>query len=82
MKMRTAKIAVSIDQKLLAKLDRLVKSHVFPSRSRAVQDAVEEKLGRLEHSRLAKECAKLDPDFEKSMAEEGLSEELSEWPEY
>ncbi|HDP70373.1 MAG TPA: ribbon-helix-helix protein, CopG family [Actinobacteria bacterium] len=80
--MRTAKIAVSIDQKLLAKLDRLVKSHVFPSRSRAVQDAVEEKLGRLEHSRLAKECAKLDPDFEKSMAEEGLSEELSEWPEY
>ncbi len=80
--MRTAKIAVSIDQKLLAKLDRFVKSHVFPSRSRAVQDAVEEKLGRLEHSRLAKECAKLDPDFEKSMAEEGLSEELNEWPEY
>ncbi len=80
--MRTAKIAVSIDQKLLAKLDRLVKSHIFPSRSRAVQDAVKEKLARLEHGRLAEECAKLDPDFEKSMAEEGMSEELSEWPEY
>jgi hypothetical protein len=30
----------------------------------------------------AKECVKLDPDFEKSIAEEGLSEELSGWPEY
>jgi hypothetical protein len=55
---------------------------VFPNRSRAIQEAVQEKLDRLERSRLAQECAKLDPDFEKAMAEEGLSEELSAWPEY
>jgi hypothetical protein len=42
---------------------------------------VTEKLQRIERSRLAQECAKLDPAFEKALAEEGLSEELKEWPE-
>ncbi len=32
--------------------------------------------------RLARECAKLDRKFEQSMAEEGLSVEAGEWPEY
>jgi len=36
----------------------------------------------LEKSSLARECAKLDPLFEKGLAEEGLSEELFEWLEY
>ena len=36
----------------------------------------------IEKSRLAQECAKLDPTFEKALAEEGLSEDLAEWPEY
>ena len=42
----------------------------------------EEKLERLKRGRLAQECAKLEPGFEKALAEEGLSEDLSEWPEY
>jgi hypothetical protein len=37
---------------------------------------------RIDKSRLAKECAKLDPEFEKSLAEEGFSSELTEWPGY
>jgi hypothetical protein len=41
-----------------------------------------EKLARIEKSRLAREFAKLDPAFEKALAEEGLSQDLSEWPEY
>ena len=41
-----------------------------------------EKLERLERSRLARECAKLDPIFEKGLAEEGVSQDLAEWPEY
>jgi len=49
---------------------------------RRIQDAVAEKLARMERSRLAAECAKLDPKFEKAMAEEGLSRELDTWPEY
>ena len=80
--MSTEKIAVTIEARLLNRLDRLVKSRVFPNRSKAVQRAVEEKLARLDRGRLARECAKLDPKFERAMAEEGLSGELEEWPEY
>jgi hypothetical protein len=43
---------------------------------------VNEKLMRMEKRRLAKECAKLDPEFEQSLSEEGFSSELEEWPEY
>jgi metal-responsive CopG/Arc/MetJ family transcriptional regulator len=80
--METAKVAISINKETLDRLDRLVKNQVFPNRSRAIQEAIEEKLGRLERTRLAEECAKLDPIAEQAMAEEGLSEELDRWPEY
>ena len=80
--MATSKIAITIDQNTLNKLDLLVKSQFFPSRSRAIQEAVAEKLQRLEKSRLARECAKLNPQFEQALAEEGLDMEIDEWPEY
>ena len=80
--MPKAKIAISLDENTLEKLDRLVEEEVFPNRSQAVEAAVTEKIERLEHSRLARECAKLDPEFEQSLAEEGLSEDVSEWPEH
>jgi len=80
--MGTTKIAITLNQNTLERLDRLVRNHVFPNRSQAIQGAVQEKLERMERSRLVRECAKLNPDFEKAMAEEGLSEELSEWPKY
>jgi len=73
---------VSIEKATLEQLDRLVRDKVFPSRSRAFQEAIEEKLSRLERTRLAEECAKLDPGAEQAMAEEGLAEELRQWPEY
>ena len=76
------KIAITIEQSLLVQLDRLVRNKVFPNRSQAIQSALEEKLNRLNHRRLAIECSKLDPQFEKAFAEEGLSEDLAEWPEY
>jgi metal-responsive CopG/Arc/MetJ family transcriptional regulator len=80
--MSRSKIAITIDGSTLERLDELVEQSMFPSRSQAIQEAVEEKLARLKRSRLARECAKLDPAFEKALAEEGLSEDLSEWPEY
>ncbi|MGR3221186.1 MAG: ribbon-helix-helix domain-containing protein, partial [Candidatus Anammoxibacter sp.] len=76
------KIAITIDQKSVKQLDRLIRKQVFPNRSQAIREAVKEKLERIERNRLAKECSKLDPIFEKAMAEEGLSEDLSEWPKY
>jgi metal-responsive CopG/Arc/MetJ family transcriptional regulator len=80
--MATTKIAITLDGKTVDRLDRLVKDRMFPNRSRAIQEAVEEKLLRLERGRLARECAKLDPAFERCLAEQGISEELSPWPEY
>ena len=80
--MSTAKVAITIDQTILARLDQLVKRKVFPNRSRAIQEAISDKLARLEGNRLARECAKLNPKFEQSLAEEGMAQELHEWPEY
>jgi len=80
--MNKTKIAITLDQRTVKCIDRLVQKEVFPSLSQVIQEAVEEKLQRMERSRLAKECAKLNPAFEKAMAEEGMSGELSEWPEY
>lgn len=80
--MAKERVAITIDRELLRKLDRLVAEKRFPSRSLAIQEAVEEKLARLEHSRLARESAKLDKRFEQKLADEGLAGETMEWPEY
>jgi metal-responsive CopG/Arc/MetJ family transcriptional regulator len=80
--METTKVAISINRETLERLDRLVKKQIFPNRSKAIQEAIEDKLSRLERTRLAEECAKLDSTAEQAMAEEGLSEELGRWPEY
>ena len=80
--MAASKIAVTIDDKTLKKLDLLVKSNFFANRSKDIQQAVNEKLMRMGKRRLSKECAKLDPEFEQFLAEEDFSSELKEWPEY
>ena len=80
--MGKAKIAITLDEELIGELDRLVGEHFFQNRSQAIQDAVREKLARMKRSRLSIECAKLDPVFERAMAEEGIVEDVSQWPEY
>ena len=74
------KVAITIDEMLLADVDSLVRRHVFPNRSLAIQAAVREKLQRLEKTRLSTELAKLDPTAERSMAEEGMELERDAWP--
>jgi metal-responsive CopG/Arc/MetJ family transcriptional regulator len=80
--MSKSKVAITLEERTLQELDRLVKDAIFPNRSQAIQEALEEKLNRLGHVRLARECAKLDANFEKTLAEEGLAEDMQEWPEY
>jgi metal-responsive CopG/Arc/MetJ family transcriptional regulator len=80
--MRTAKIAITMDQSTLKELDRLVRERRFASRSGAIQEAVREKIERLKRKRLARECAKLDPHEEQRMAEEGIAEDMHSWPAY
>jgi metal-responsive CopG/Arc/MetJ family transcriptional regulator len=80
--MSRSKVAITVNQNTLDRVDQLVSQHIFPSRSRAFDEALEQKLKRLDKSRLARECVKLDPGFERSLAEEGLSGEIDECPEY
>jgi len=76
------KVAVTIEKDLITKLDRMVSQGKYASRSSAVEDAVIERIIKVEKSRLAEESAKLDPSFEQAFADEGLAGDLSEWPEY
>ena len=80
--MSKGKIAITLEERSISELDRLVSERKFQSRSQAIQEAVSEKLLRMKKSRLAAECAKVDPEEERQLAEEGLAEDLKEWPEY
>ncbi|MCH7611594.1 MAG: ribbon-helix-helix protein, CopG family [Chloroflexi bacterium] len=80
--MPTKKVAITMEKKTLARLDQMVEEQQYPSRSRAIQEAVEEKLVRLDRTRLLRESAKLDPEYEQRLADEGLTGDLDEWPEY
>ena len=80
--MAKSKIAITIDDHIVGRIDNLVRQREYPSRSKAIEEAVREKLIRLERSRLAREVSKMDPEFERSLAEEGLSQDQAEWPEY
>jgi metal-responsive CopG/Arc/MetJ family transcriptional regulator len=80
--MPVVKVAITLEQETLRRVDALVAQRVFPNRSRAVQAALKEKLDRLAGSRLAQECAKLDPHEEKAMAEEGFAADIELWPEF
>jgi metal-responsive CopG/Arc/MetJ family transcriptional regulator len=80
--MHKAKIAITIDEKVVVRIDRLVKQKTFKNRSQAIEEALQEKLSRLDKTRLAREAAKLDQDFEKALSEEGIDKDVSEWPKF
>jgi metal-responsive CopG/Arc/MetJ family transcriptional regulator len=79
--MPKTKIAITLDSVLLGRVDALVGVR-FKNRSQAIEAAVSEKLERYGRTRLARECAKLDPATERRAADEGLSAESESWPEY
>jgi metal-responsive CopG/Arc/MetJ family transcriptional regulator len=80
--MGAAKIAITMDGILVEQVDRLVRERVYPNRSRAISDAVADKLRRMDRGRLARECAKLDRKFEQALADEGMGSDIEQWPEY
>jgi len=80
--MSVAKVTISIDQSLLKRVDRLVRSRVFRNRSRVIQEALQEKIARLDTTRLARECAKLHPSEEQALTDERLVGEATLLPEY
>jgi Arc/MetJ-type ribon-helix-helix transcriptional regulator len=68
--MPAAKIAITIDAKLLRDVDLWVAEGQYPNRSQAIQAAVKEKHDRWRKTRLADACAKADPEEEQAMADE------------
>jgi len=80
--MGVIKVAITLDENLLQRIDRLVAERKFPSRSRAIQLAVKAQVDRLDRRRLARECAKLDTLCEQELAEEGAPYDLESWPEF
>ena len=80
--MSKTKIAITLDKEYVSEIDRLVQENRFLNRSQAISEAVKEKLQRIKKNRLARECAKLDTYYEQTLADEGLVEDLTEWPEY
>ncbi len=77
--MVSAKVAITLDEKLLRMVDQWVKQGRYPNRSQAIQAALREKMERWKRTRLAEELAKLDREEERAMAEERLAGEA--WPE-
>ncbi len=80
--MPAEKIAITMDRELLKEIDRGVRSGLFKNRSRAIEEAVKEKLERHGKRRLLLEVKKLNPEEERALAEEGMTEEEASWPEY
>ena len=79
--MPKTKVALTIDAELLHRVDALVARARFRNRSQAIETALAEKLARLARTRLAEECAKLDPAEERGLSEDPLSADTA-WPEY
>jgi Arc/MetJ-type ribon-helix-helix transcriptional regulator len=80
--MAKTKVALTLDSRLIDQVDALVVRQRFRNRSQAVEAALAEKLSRLARTRLAEECAKLDPGEERRLADEGLAASRDSWPEY
>ncbi|MHB8905128.1 MAG: ribbon-helix-helix domain-containing protein [Melioribacteraceae bacterium] len=78
----TTKIAISIDKRVLNRIDKLVENRIFANRSRAIQTAIEEKISKLDKSRLSIESAKLNKAEEQQLSEESSQTDLTEWSEY
>ena len=77
--MATTKIAISLDEDDARRLDELVASKAYPSRSKVIQEALADKLARISRSRLAEQCALLDAEEERTMAEEFSPGEIELW---
>jgi Arc/MetJ-type ribon-helix-helix transcriptional regulator len=80
--MPKTKVALTLDADLIEQVDELVERRRFRSRSQAVEAALADKLRRLARTRLATESARLNPREEQRLADEGLAEDLTGWPEY
>jgi len=70
--MAKAKIAITLEEDLVKEIDRWVSEGQYPSRSKAVQETLKEKITNWRRKRLIEEVSKLNSKEEQAMAEEGI----------
>ncbi len=75
------RLEITIDEKVLADIDRFVRNGTCTSRSQVFQVAIKERLARMSRSRLARESAKLDKAEEQALANECYLADVAA-PEY
>ena len=80
--MSKAKIAITVDEMLVANIDALVLAGRYPNRSRAFEAAAEAELLRVKRTRLAQACLELDAGEERTLAEEEFAADAAAWPAY
>lgn len=80
--MSTRKIAITLKENLLKKIDRWVSEGLYPNRSKVIQETLEEKMANWRRRRLIEETSKLNPKEEHTIAEEGISAVNEVWDEY
>ena len=78
--MSTVKVTVTLDKRVLFKLDELVDENIFKSRSTAVQKAIKDEIKIVKRKQFIEACKKLNSAEEIATAEEGM--ELDTWPKY
>ena len=78
----TITVTLTLDDSVIESIDKLVENSVYPNRSMAIRKAVERKFKRIDDAAFERELAKMDPEFERRMAEEFLPMYPSEWTEY
>lgn len=80
--MSTTKVAITLDKEVVKELDRWVREGKYPNRSKAVQEAIRERMEHWRKTHLVKEASRLNPIEEKALAEEGFRVGNEVWPEY
>ena len=81
--MPTTKIAITLDEEIVEQLDQWVREGKYPTRSKAIQEAMKERMARWRKTRLIEEAVKLNPKKEEMvLAEESLAAENEIWPKY
>ena len=77
--MARQRISVSLDERTLRRLDRWVREGIYPTRSRAIEGAIASQPSPADLRRFVRECQKLDPQEEGSLAEEWSTGERDSW---
>lgn len=80
--MPAAKIAITIEETDLRVVDRWVSEGKYPSRSRAIQEALKDKIKNPRRKRLLEALSKLNVKEERAMSEEARFAVHETWDEY